>query len=163
MMDDDAPVLISPEMQPALLSLNNTFSTELSLLDSHRLDLLLGRAFYARQIGCSQAFLIAFDDGADYDSPNFLWFRARYARFVYVDRVAVAAAAHGRGYAQALYADLVRLAKIARHNVIVCEVNSTPPNPASDAFHAALGFEEVGSAAIHGGSKVVRYLSWPIG
>ena len=27
-----------------------------------------------------------------------------------------------------------------------------------DAFHLALGFEEVGSAAIHGGAKTVRYL-----
>jgi len=34
-----------------------------------------------------------------------------------------------------------------------------PPNPASDAFHAAHGFSEVGRSAIHGGSKTVRYLS----
>jgi hypothetical protein len=40
----------------------------------------------------------------------------------------------------------------------VCEVNSDPPNPPSDALHASLGFKEVGSAAIHGGAKTVRYL-----
>ena len=33
------------------------------------------------------------------------------------------------------------------------------PNPASDAFHAAQGFAEVGQAAIHQGSKTVRYLA----
>jgi uncharacterized protein len=38
-------------------------------------------------------------------------------------------------------------------------VNSDPPNPASDAFHAALGFEVVGEAAIHDGAKTVRYLA----
>jgi hypothetical protein len=42
---------------------------------------------------------------------------------------------------------------------VVCEVNADPPNPASDAFHTALGFAEVGSASIHAGSKTVRYLA----
>jgi len=41
---------------------------------------------------------------------------------------------------------------------VVCEVNSRPPNPESDAFHAALGFVEVGNARIHDGAKDVRYL-----
>jgi uncharacterized protein len=33
--------------------------------------------------------MLAFDQDADYDSPNFLWFRERLARFVYADRVVV--------------------------------------------------------------------------
>ena len=41
--------------------------------------------------------------------------------------------------------------------IVTCEVNAEPPNPASDAFHAALGFAEVGDAVIHGGKKAVRY------
>lgn len=102
---------------------------------------------------------MAFDEGADYDSPNYLWFRARHSRFVYVDRVAVDRAMRKRGLAQLLYEDLFRCAAGAGHDRIVCEVNSDPPNPASDAFHEALGFTEVGHAAIHGGAKTVRYLS----
>ena len=35
----------------------------------------------------------------------------------------------------------------------------TDPNPVSDAFHAALGFVEVGTASVHDGSRTVRYLS----
>jgi len=43
--------------------------------------------------------------------------------------------------------------------MVVCEVNRDPPNPASDAFHAAQGFTEMGQAAIRQGSKTVRYLA----
>jgi predicted GNAT superfamily acetyltransferase len=46
----------------------------------------------------------------------------------------------------------------AGHSCVVCEINSEPPNPASHAFHEGLGFAELGSAAIHNGSKTVRYL-----
>ncbi len=124
--------------------------------------MLIGQAFYARRIGDVAAFLLAFDEGAEYDSPNYLWFRRYYPRFVYVDRVAVAQAARGRGHARHLYADLIARAAAVGHDVIVCEVNSDPPNPASDAFHAALGSIEVGTASIHSGSKTVRYLALPI-
>ncbi len=64
-----------------------------------------------------------------------------------------------RGLANRLYDDLFRAAAAAGHERVVCEVNSDPPNPASDAFHAALGFGEVGRAGIHGGAKTVRYLA----
>ena len=36
-----------------------------------------------------------------------------------------------------------------------------PPNPGSDAFHAALGFVEAGQAE-HPDGKVVRYLCKPL-
>lgn len=159
---DPAPLPILPDMAAAILALNNAHATELSWLEPERLATLLAQAFHARRIGAVDAFLLAFDEAADYDSPNYRWFRARYERFVYVDRVAVAPAARGRGYACTLYADLIERATAAGHTVLVCEVNSDPPNPASDAFHAALGFALVGHAAIHGGSKSVRYLLRPL-
>jgi predicted GNAT superfamily acetyltransferase len=142
----------------ALLGLNNEHATELSWLTPERLTHLVRQAFCARRVGQIDAFLLAFDQDADYDSPNFLWFRARYERFVYVDRIVVAAAARGRGLARLLYRDLFAEAARAGHVRVVCEVNSQPPNPVSDAFHAALGFVEVGRAAIDGGAKTVRYL-----
>ena len=76
-----------------LLALNNAHATELSWLDQTRLATLIERAFFVRALGEDEAFLLAFDQDADYDSPNFLWFRARHERFVYVDRIVVAAAA----------------------------------------------------------------------
>jgi uncharacterized protein len=37
------------------------------------------------------------------------------------------------------------------------EVNIEPPNPVSEAFHVAMGFDGVGQATIHNGAKTVRY------
>jgi predicted GNAT superfamily acetyltransferase len=148
----------SPALLDPLLALNNAHAQELSWLDGPRLVHLVAEAFVAARIGLADALLIAFDEAADYDSPNFLWFRSRFARFVYIDRVVVADAARGRGHASRLYADLFERARQAGHERVVCEVNQTPPNPGSDAFHATLGFEEVGGASIHGGAKTVRYL-----
>lgn len=141
----------------AALALNNAHAVELSWLAPERFAELIDRAFLARRIG-RDAFLLAFDQDADYDSPNFVWFRERLARFVYVDRVVVAPLARGRGHARRLYDDLFERARAPGHDQVVCEVNVEPPNPASDAFHAALGFREIGQAAIHDGRKTVRYL-----
>jgi uncharacterized protein len=143
----------------ALLTLNNAHAQELSWLEAERLQYLVREAFLARRIGNLDAFLLAFDQDARYDSPNFIWFRARYPRFVYVDRIVVAPSARGRGCARRLYHDLFEHAARAGHDRVVCEVNKMPPNAASDAFHAALGFVEVGTASVHGGSRTVRYLS----
>jgi predicted GNAT superfamily acetyltransferase len=120
---------------------------------------LVKHAFLARRIGNLDAFLLALDQDADYDSPNFRWFRTRYPRFVYVDRIVVASSARGRGCARRLYHDLFEHAVRAGHDRVFCEVNSSPPNPESDAFHAALGFVEVGTASVYEGSRTVRYLS----
>jgi hypothetical protein len=156
---DATELLQDAALGKALLALNNAHAQELSWLEAERLGYLIGEALLARRIGRLDAFLLAFDQDARYDSPNFIWFRDRYPRFVYVDRIVVAPSARGRGCARRLYRDLFGYAARAGHDRIVCEVNRTPPNPASDAFHAALGFVEVGTAGIHGGSRTVRYLS----
>jgi uncharacterized protein len=153
-----ADVAAFSPLADALLALNNAHAQELSWLEPARLTHLVRQSFLARRIGDVDAFLLAFDQSADYDSPNFLWFRERYPRFVYVDRIVVAASARGRGLARLLYRELFAQAARAGHSCVACEVNSAPPNPGSDAFHAALGFVEVGSASIRNGSKIVRYL-----
>jgi predicted GNAT superfamily acetyltransferase len=145
--------------EPAMLALNNRHAEELSWLEPQSLSSLIGKSFYACRIGALEAFILSFDQDAAYDSPNFLWFRQRYPRFVYIDRVVVDAAARGKGHARRLYEDLFAHAMRAGHTPVACAVNAEPPNPASDAFHARLGFHEVGSADIHGGSKTVRYFA----
>lgn len=148
---------IGEEALPAILALNNEHARELSWLELPKLRHLVGEAFLALRAGEADAFLLAFDQDADYDSTNFLWFKAHYPRFAYVDRVAVATHARGRGLARAFYETLFARARAAGHTLVACEVNSDPPNPGSDAFHAAMGFREVGSAAIYGGERTVRY------
>ena len=150
---------LKTDVLPAILALNNAHARELSWLEPERLERLVGQAFLVLRAGEADAFLMTFDQGADYDSENFLWFRARYPRFVYVDRVVVADHARGRGLARRLYEALFDKTRAAGHTLVTCEVNADPPNPASDAFHAALGFGEVGHAALRGGDKTVRYFA----
>jgi predicted GNAT superfamily acetyltransferase len=142
-----------------ILALNNVHAVETSYLDAARLTQMLDEAFLATRIGAVDAFLIVFDQEARYDSPNFAWFQAKYPDFVYVDRIITGPNARGRGYARALYQDLFEKAAARGHKRVVCEVNLDPPNPGSDAFHAALGFAEVGRQVLPGSGKTVRYLS----
>lgn len=158
-MNDTAAIVPVAHPTSALLALNNAHAAELSLLDADRMARLIERAFLACRIGEADALLLAFDQAADYDSPNFLWFRDRYDRFVYVDRIVVSPAARGRGHARRLYDRLFDAARAAGHARVLCEVNADPPNPASDAFHAALGFVEVGAAHLAGRGKTVRYFA----
>jgi predicted GNAT superfamily acetyltransferase len=156
-LPDTSIQVVDQSIQPAILLLNNAHAEELSLLSAEALERMIATAFCARRVGDGDAFLLTFDQDADYSSPNFLWFRERYKRFVYVDRIVVAPQARGRGLARLLYEDLFAQARQAGHDRVCCEVDAEPPNPASDAFHGALGFKEVGQAAIHGGAKTVRY------
>ena len=145
--------------QAKVLALNNQFAVETSFLDAAKLAAMVEEAFLATRIGDVDAFLIVFDQHAQYDSPNFVWFRDRFPDFAYVDRIVTGPQARGKGYARALYGDLFTKAVAAGHRRVVCEVNQDPPNPVSDAFHATLGFAEIGRQALQGTSKTVRYLS----
>ncbi len=143
-----------------ILELNQAHLTETSTLDPALLRELLAQAFHVglRDRG-RHAFLIALDQDATSRSPNFHWFRSRYERFVYIDRVIVTPGQRGQGVARKLYEELMAAAAQAGHVLVGCEVNLDPPNPASDAFHAALGFCEVGRARLPDGQKIVRYLT----
>jgi predicted GNAT superfamily acetyltransferase len=150
---------LSPLDAAVMLPLNNAHAQETSALDGASLTALLDTAFYARGIDRgATALLIALDQNATYDSPNFLWFKAHRESFVYIDRIIIASAARGQGLAKSLYEDLFAAAKYAGHDRVVCEVNIDPPNHASEAFHAVMGFEAVGVATIHNGTKTVSYL-----
>lgn len=140
-----------------VLRLSAENEVETSHLDESSLDALVREACYAR-VAERDAYLICFAPGAAYESPNYRWFCERYPSFVYVDRIVVSSAARGKGVARALYKDLFAFAGQTGAPRVVCEVNSDPPNPGSDAFHARMNFVEVGRARLENG-KSVRYLS----
>jgi uncharacterized protein len=141
-----------------IVALNNDHAIELSYADAQRMQQLIDWAYFAQGADDAAAFLISFDQSAAYDSENFLWCKAHYDRFIYIDRVVVSPDARGRGLAKQLYGALFGQAKAHGFTCILCEVNSDPPNPASDAFHAALGFEAIGAQTFSATNKSVRYL-----
>lgn len=163
-MTDSVFTDLAPEagLPGALLALNNDFATELSPLGPGKARLLVKHAFMARAIG-DEALLLAFDQDAPYDNPNFRWFGERFDRFIYIDRVVVAPRRQGSGLAQLLYDALFARALERGHTQVTCEINVEPPNPRSEAFHAALGFEPVGQAILPGAGKAVRYFCKSIG
>jgi uncharacterized protein len=148
----------------AALGLGAAHEAETGPLDRDRLAAMAAEALMAVALpgpGGVDALLIGFGPGARYDSPNYAWVSARFDDAAYVDRVIVAPRARGRGLARALYHAFAERAAARGLRRIACEVNIEPPNPASDAFHAALGFAECGRAPLPGG-KTVRYLVRPL-
>lgn len=145
-----------------LIALNNDHAVELSLVTADSFRALLAEAWLALAPPDNAALLLVFDQDAAIKGPNFDWYKARHARFLYVDRVAVAPAARGRGVARRLYEAAFAAGAAAGFDLIGCEVNLEPPNPASDAFHASLGFGEVGRARLPSG-KQVHYLTRRLG
>ena len=143
---------------PQVLMLNQQSVHFLSPLTPDRLAALHGMAAYHRVIeinGTISAFLLAFREGAVYDSPNYLWFNERYADFLYIDRVVVSEHHQGQGLGRVLYEDLFAFAVPNQAPIITCEYDIEPPNPGSMAFHARLGFHEVGRQSVADGKKWV--------
>ena len=165
---DDPRGRRAPEVRPiqpadlaAILALNNAHAREISLIDEGGLARLLAIAAYAIAIGAPgapDAFLIAFDRDTPPQEPTHAWFLERHPRFLYVDRVCVEARARTQGLARALYEATFAVARARDLPIVCCEVNIDPPNPGSDAFHAALGFSETGQAYLPARNKTVRYL-----
>jgi hypothetical protein len=142
----------------AVLALNEASVAFLSPLSPERLADLHAQAALHRVIedhGQVIAFLLAFREGAGYDSPNYRWFAARYPAFLYVDRVVVSDAARGRGVGALLYRELFEFAVASAVELVTCEFDLDPPNPVSQRFHASFGFQEVGRQWLDSGRKQV--------
>jgi len=101
--------------------------------------------------------VVVLSDDCGYDSDYYRWFTERYANFLYIDRVIVAASARGQGIARALYAEIDWIAQ-ERKLAIVADVYSDPPNVPSLALHRAMGYQEVGSQDFRATGKVCAKL-----
>ncbi len=110
-------------------------------------------ALVCREAGQVAAFTIAYAPGASYDSVNYAWHAARFDDFVYLDRIAVDPRFRRRGIATCLYDEVEAAARA--HGRLVCEVNSSPPNIESLAFHEARGYREIGNLTQEDGHETV--------
>lgn len=152
---------VSPETAARLLALNNRFAQETSWLSDSEWSGLVAGAAIGVAIG-ADAFLLAFDQDASYESRNLQWFKSRFDRFIYIDRVVVDSAAQGRGLGRRLYDALAIEARRMGHERIVCEVNTVPDNSASHSFHERLGFKAVADMTWETGTKAVRFYEWTL-
>jgi predicted GNAT superfamily acetyltransferase len=146
---DELDLLLRPLTaadHPAVLALNAESVAVLSPLDEARLTEIAARCTAAFVVedaaGAVVAFCLALPEGTDYDGDHHRWFAERYDRFLYLDRIVVAAGARRRGVGSLLYDACEAIA--AAHGRMLCEVDVEPPNPTSLAFHAARGYVEVG-------------------
>ncbi|MGA2322203.1 MAG: GNAT family N-acetyltransferase [Solirubrobacteraceae bacterium] len=150
---------LTREDWPALLALNQASVLELSELDERRLEFILSLAHRSLAVENKAelvAFAVAIAPGTPYDSRNYRWFGARYERFLYLDRIVVAAPMRRRGIGAQIYEAMEATA--ASFERMVCDVNVLPANEVSLAFHAARGYGEIGRLS-HGPEKVVALLS----
>ena len=122
-----------------------------------------GRLVLVVDDGEVAGFVVALAPGLDYASENYAWFSARSRDFLYVDRIVLAPRLQGQGIGPRLYAAVEEAARADGATEITCEVNVRPPNPGSLAFHARLGFVEVGRQQTKGGANEVALLARPVG
>jgi uncharacterized protein len=155
--DNNRIVSVSELNRELLLALNNAHARETSWLTREVFSHLVRQSCYACGIAPAKGFVLAMNQHAEYDNPNFAWWKDRCQNFVYIDRILVSGDCRRQGIARALYQDLVAWAVSGGYGVVGCEVNEEPPNPTSDLFHAAMGFIQIGSGEPRPGKRV-RYL-----
>ena len=145
---------------PRILDINAAEEEKTSRIDLARITQLDSWSDYHRVAVVDDevvGFLLVMSETSDYDGENFRWFVERYGRFLYIDRIVIDGSAARRGVGSALYGDLNQFAATQSWSTLCCEINVSPPNPVSHAFHAHFGFEEVGRSAEAGAPKVVSY------
>lgn len=149
----------------ALAMLNNAATPAVPITEPSGLarlvdlaDLALGLERDGRLVG----FVIAIGPQASYDSENYAYFESRGVDHLYVDRIVIAESERGTGLGAVLYEQVFDAARAAGRHEVTCEVNLDPPNPGSQAFHARLGFEQVGVQATKGGAVTVSLLAAPV-
>lgn len=148
--DDEHSVLgINAESQPHVAHLSPAELTRLVALSAQHIVV-------EDAAGCVIGYALVFAHDADYDGEEFRLLRQQLVEpFLYIDQIALAPSARGRGIGRLVYAGLAQQAEAQGLRALCCEVNTQPANPASLAFHERLGFDPVGPLATQDGRQVV--------
>src|SRR3546814_3847837 len=106
---------VSEHEPDALLTLNNAASRSILPMDRDQLAFFFECAAYFRVAvidGALAGFLIALTEDANHASANFRWFKQRFERFLYIDRIVIAKSHRGAGLGRIFYADLQSFAEV---------------------------------------------------
>ena len=132
-----------------IMALNNAATPAVPVMTDQEMTALLDASDFG--------FVVGFRPGSDYASVNYRYFEDRGTDHLYIDRIVVDETARGMRVGQTLYNRVFRLAIAEGRAEITCEVNVEPPNPGSLAFHARLGFSEVGRQPTDHGKTVALF------
>ena len=134
---------------PAILRMNEADVELLSPMDEEKLRRAseLTELFQViEKDGKVCAFQMIYREGTDYWSDNYKWFSERYDKFLYVDRIVVHKDYRGYGLARMFYEEVFRHAKAEGVSLVTTEIDIEPVyNAPSMAFHAKMGFSQVGT------------------
>jgi uncharacterized protein len=147
---------VNPADLDAILAINNSAGDSILPIDRARMARFLETARYFRVAeinGLVAGFLVALTPEADYDSPNFSWFKKNYADFVYIDRVVMTPDHRRSGIGRLFYADILSFAEV-RHPILVTEVFIQPRDDVSLLFFKTQGFTEAGQQTLSNGRRV---------
>jgi len=135
-----------------VLKLNNEAGKSIVPIEPDRLAQLEQTAHYFRIAevnGQLAGFLVGLTREADYDSPNFSWFKDHCSDqgFLYIDRVVVSSNFRRHGIGRVLYCDVLSFAEV-RFPLLSCEVFIEPRDDVSLIFFGTNDFTEVGQQVL---------------
>lgn len=145
---------------PVLYAINRASQPGVGPLDQDALIALISKGaclIAAKSDDIPLGFLLTLGPDTDYASKNYQWFDERFEDFIYIDRIAIAPGARGRGLGALLYQHAFD-ALSGKALLMGCEVNTAPPNPGSLRFHERLGFAQIGYQS-HRPDYAVAYLA----
>ncbi len=143
----------------AVLRLNAENRPALAALEAVDLDQLLAHEGHhlvaVDQLGEVVGFLLSFPRESRYDDSEINELRQRVSEpFHYICQVAIATTHRGQRIGRNFYDALARVARARGARLLCCDVNLSPPNPASLAFHERLGFERIGMGIASNGFSI---------
>ena len=98
-----------------IVALNQVHVKATAPMDHSGLRDLLVQCPFTCVVDDQAGFVLCMDHDSTDDGPNFNWFRSRYTRFLYVDRIVVDLTQNRKGTGRALYTRV--FAEAARRNL----------------------------------------------
>ena len=100
-------------------------------------------------------YIVCFRENSPYQSKNYKFFKKRFKRFFYIDRIGVVEGSKNQGLGTFIYNKIDAIC-IKDKLPICAEVNIVPINEESIKFHEKMGFKKV-SEAYSNSNYGVRY------